>query len=168
MKNRYILLLLILNLYALAMEKGEINDVNIYKQTPLHITVLLPEERDLIYPEFASCLSKNDRILSNYDTKQACMAAKLIQLGARVDIPDQWNKTACDRIDEHKAKLPKIYEVIMAGKIFQDWNLPVPTNNEVPTMEDLIAIANSQACKEYTDRWFAASKILDKYAEEKK
>ena len=142
---------------------------NRYGHTPLHIAILHPDERDKFYPQYAYLLSAEDRIPENYDKQSAHKAAQYIKAGSRVDIKDKAGHAAWWIAKKNKAIFPHIYAVIMAGRIAQYWNPPVPApqNGSTYTLGELLAWEHDDASQKYLTDWGNAQKILDEYASEK-
>lgn len=106
-------------------------------------------------------------VLSKIDVNKASFAASLIMNGSDVSIKDNESKTPLNYAEENKAMLPKVYEVIMAGKTKQDIEAtqPKPDENNVYDWQALTAWGERMSTSGQGDAWGNAMKILIEYSE---
>lgn len=107
-KNYIFLSVSLLCINSQAMQQ-DLQSKNAEKQAELLFLTLHPQE-----------IAGEARFLTTYDTHNARLAAKLIHDGIKVDYLPLLKK-----IEQNKDALPNTYEVIMAGKVVQNWNPPI-------------------------------------------
>lgn len=153
----------LLNMSAtIAMKSGENPFLakNAFGMTPLHCTPILLESMT------------NSSDLPMMDLGKAKLAATLImKAGADVNDADNSGKTPMDYAEANKIKLPKVYEVMKAGKIKQDTEkkLPQPDKDGVFDIQKLLEFGKSRTAAEIDYiGWQEALNTLDKYIKELK
>lgn len=139
--------------------------------TPLHIVVLSPQERDANYPQFAHLLTPEERREENYDKKQALRAADLIiHLKADVSIKNDRGVSPYDVAKEQKSRFPTIWQVLKAGKAVQRPIPFIPGLKPGRELESLAALRNpfsvtSQECEIYALEYVQCLETLNRDAE---
>lgn len=101
-----------------------VNEKDTKGNTPLHLAVLSPQERDANYPSLTHLLTKEERREEHYDKKQALIAARLIlNMKADVSIKNKRGVSPYDIAKEQESRFPTIWQVLSAGNAVQR---PVP------------------------------------------
>lgn len=134
-------------------------ETTMYGMTPLHFAPWLLEILDLNKEE-------NRKRLNELDTAKAFAAANLIKIGVSVNQQDHFQKTPFDYAAGMQKYLPKVYEVMKAGKVIQDVRkkLPQPDQNGVYNMMDLLAMRDTKPISESEMmEWHNAELTLTKY-----
>ncbi len=85
----------------------DIHTTDILGRTPLHLVPILS--------------GVDDSELVSFDVNQASDAAWLIIHGLSVNVKDKADKTPLDYAQETKEKLPKVHEVLQAGKVKEEF-----------------------------------------------
>lgn len=120
---------------------AEANKRDLNGNTPLHLVVLSPQERDANYPLLAHLLTTEQRREANYDTEQALMAARLIlNMKADVSIKNTRGVSPYDVAKEQKSRFPTIWQVLKAGKAVQRPVPCIPGSKPGRELESLAAL----------------------------